>query len=58
LPLDVAAELRSRSYLRDAADAITLPRYRRRPRHPPQADASEVTDADTGSESAMRALLA
>ena len=59
LPLDLRAELALALALADAADAITLPRYRAVDldiRH--KADASEVTDADTGSESAMRALLA
>jgi histidinol-phosphatase len=59
LPLDLDAELALALRLADAADAITLPRYRAADlsvRH--KADATEVTDADTASEAAMRALLA
>ncbi len=58
MTLDLPAELGFALELADAADAVTLPRFRspdldvRR-----KVDASEVTDADTGSEAAMRALL-
>jgi len=59
LPLDLHAELALALDLADAADAITMPRFRAGDldiRH--KADASHVTDADTGSEAQMRALLA
>ena len=59
LPLDLAGELELALQLADVADAITLPRFRsvdldvrRKP------DKSEVTDADTSSEAAMRSVLA
>jgi histidinol-phosphatase len=58
LPLDLTGELALALQLADAADAITLPRFRAVDldvRH--KADKSEVTDADTASEAAMRALL-
>ena len=58
MPLDLSAELSLAHDLADAADAITLPRSRADDldiRH--KADASEVTDADTAAEAAMRALL-
>jgi histidinol-phosphatase len=59
LPLDLTTELALALDLADAADAVTLPRYRAADleiRH--KADASHVTDADTGAEAAMRTLLA
>ncbi len=59
MPLDLTGELALALRLADAADAITLPRFRAVDldvRHKP--DNSEVTDADTASEAAMRALLA
>jgi histidinol-phosphatase len=59
LTVDLDAELALALRLADVADAITLPRYRAADlsvRH--KADATHVTDADTASEAAMRALLA
>ena len=57
--LDLTAELELALTLADAADAVTLPRFRSRDlvvSH--KADASEVTEADRGAEAAVRALLA
>jgi histidinol-phosphatase len=59
LPLDLRAELLLALTLADAADAVTLPRYRAADLDiQRKADASEVTDADKGAEAAMRAVLA
>jgi histidinol-phosphatase len=57
--VDLAADLDLALRLADAADAITLPRFRaadlRVDRKP---DRTPVTDADTAAESALRAILA
>ena len=59
MPADLERELSLALSLADAADAITMARFRAHDldvSH--KADASHVTDADRASESAMRALLA
>jgi histidinol-phosphatase len=58
-PADLAADLELALALADAADAVTLPRFRaadlRVDRKP---DRTPVTDADTAAEAALRALIA
>ena len=56
--LDLGAELALALELADAADAVTMPRFRAHDLVVDRkADASEVTEADRGAEAAMRALL-
>jgi histidinol-phosphatase len=59
VPADLSADLALALALADAADAVTLPRFRaadlRVDRKP---DRTPVTDADTASESVLRAMIA
>jgi histidinol-phosphatase len=56
--LDLGAELALAFELADAADAVTMPRFRAYDLVVDRkADASEVTEADRGAEATMRALL-
>ena len=59
MPLDLDAELALALDLADVADAVTLPRFRAADlESATRPIARDVTDADTGAEAAIRALLA